>query len=105
MIQPTELKQDLPMDIGNGVLSTTTKVWDILLASYTGDLKKVKRLAGECPELLYAQYNYAPPIHFAVREGHTELVKYLLANGAHSPGYNIYPFNETLQTIASDRGY
>jgi ankyrin repeat protein len=29
------------------------------------------------------------PIHFAVREGHVELVKYLLDNGAHDPNYKI----------------
>ena len=105
MIQPNELKLDLPMEVGNGVLSTTAKVWEILLASYNGDLDKVRRLAGECPELIYAQYNYAPPIYFAVREGHTELVKYLLTNGAHDPDYHFYPFQESLQTVANDRGY
>ena len=105
MIQPNELKLHLPMEVGNGVLSTTTKAWEILLASHNGDLDKVKKLADECPELLYAQYNYAPPIHFSVREGHTELVKFLLAHGAHDPDYLFYPFQESLQVVANDRGY
>ncbi len=105
MLQPNELRLNLPMELSNGVISTTTKVWEVLLASKNGDLSKVKELAAECPELLYAQYNYTPPIHFAVREGHSELVNYLLSNGAHSPGYKIYPFQETLQTLAEDRGY
>ena len=105
MIQPKELQLHLPMEVGNGVISTTTKVWEMLLASHHGDLDKVKRLADECPELIYAQYNYAPPVHFAVREGHLALVKYLLAQGAHDPGYRFYPFQESLQTVAIDRGY
>jgi hypothetical protein len=75
------------------------------LASYDGNLQKVKELINECPDLIYAQYNYAPPIHFAVREGHVDLVKYFLDNGAHEPDYKIYPFQESLQTVANDRSY
>ena len=105
MIQPIELKLNLPMTIANGVISTTNKVWDILLASKNGDLETVMNLVEECPELIYAQYNYTPPIHFAVREGHLEMVKFLLEQGAHDPAYKIYPFQESLQTIAEDRGH
>jgi ankyrin repeat protein len=103
MIQPLEMSLDLPMEVANGVISTTTKVWNILVASRDGNIEKVKRLVDECYELIYAQYNYTPPIHFAVREGHAELVKYLLDNGAHDPSYQIYPFLDTLITIAQDR--
>ena len=103
MLQPIELKLNLPMKLSNNVVSTTTKVWNILVASKRGDLEAVKRMADGCHELLYAQYNYTPPIHFAVREGHIELVKYLLANGAHDPSYKIYPFQDSLQSIAQDR--
>jgi ankyrin repeat protein len=99
MIQPNELKLNLPIEIGNGVISTTTKVWEILQASYNGNIEMVKALVKDCPELIYAQYNYTPPIHFAVREGHADLVKYFLDNGAHDAAYKIYPFNESLQII------
>ncbi len=105
MIQPNEMKMGLPMELSNGAVSDTTDVWDILVASRYGDLEKVKALAVACPELIYAQYNYAPPIHFAVREGHVQLVKYLLDNGAHDPEYKIYPFRDSLLTIAQDRGH
>jgi len=104
-MQPKELKLHLPMEVGNAVIATTTSVWEILLASYEGNVDKVKRLVHECPALIYAQYNYAPPIHFAVREGHITLVKYLLARGAHDPDYRFYPFQESLETVANDRGY
>ena len=93
------------MELSDSVISTTAKVWDVLVAAKKGDLETVKNLVNECPELIYAQYNYTPPIHFAVREGHLNLVNYLLNNGAHDPAYKIYPFSDTLQTIAKDRGH
>src|SRR5215468_8998642 len=98
MIQPDELKPELPMDLSAGT-STTTKIWEILVASKDGDLKRVKELVDENSALIYAQYNYTPPIHFAVREGHTELVKYLLDQGAHDPSYKTYPFLDSLSNI------
>jgi uncharacterized protein len=104
MIQPNELKLNLPMELSNGVMSTTTKVWNVLAASKNGDLDTVKKMVEECPELIYSQYNYTPPIHFAVREGYVDLVKYLMDNGAHDPDYKTYPFLDTLQTVAQDRG-
>jgi len=99
------MKLNLPMKLSNEVVSTTTKVWNILVASRNGNLEEVKHLVNECPELIYAQYNYTPPIHFAVREGHIDLVNYLLDKGAHDPKYRTYPFLDSLQTIAQDRNY
>jgi len=105
MIQPHELKLDLPVKLANDAISKTTKVWEVLKASKDGDLSRVQDLVEECPELAYAQYNYAPPIQFAVREGHVELVRFLLGLGAHDTSYKFYPFQESLQTVASDRGH
>lgn len=47
MIQPPEMKLNLPMEIANGVISTTTKVWDILVASRDGNIEAVKKLVDE----------------------------------------------------------
>ncbi|HMK05716.1 MAG TPA: ankyrin repeat domain-containing protein [Ferruginibacter sp.] len=105
MLQPNELKKELPMQVANGTVSSTTGVWAILAAANMGNLEKVRKLVEECPDLIYAQYNYTPPIYFAVREGHTALVDYLLNNGALDPGYKTYPFQETLLTMAQDREY
>lgn len=104
MTHPPDLQSLLPMELSDGVMSTTTDVWNILLASRNGDLEAVRRMGETCPSLLYAQYNYTPPIHFAVREGHTDLVRFLLDQSAHDPEYRIYPFQESLQTLADDRG-
>jgi hypothetical protein len=106
MIQPDELKFDLPMTLANDVVTTTMKVWEILVASGDGRMDEVKQMVGECPELAYAQYNYTPPIHLAVREGHEGLVEYLLFEcGAHDPDYKTYPFLDSLDTLAEDRGF
>lgn len=105
MIQPNQLKRDLPIKLSNGVMSTTTKVWAVLEASKNGDLDTVRRMSATCPELAHAEFNYTPPIHFAVREGHIELVKFLLDQGAYDPQYKTYPFQDTLEIIAQDRGY
>lgn len=105
MIRPPEMQIDLPVTIHNGVTSTTSKVWDILKASHDGDPERVRRFVNECPELAYAQYNYTPPVHFAVREGHADLVRYLLDIGALDPTYITYPFKDTLLTVAQDRDY
>lgn len=90
------------MDVAGGHVSDTQAVWDILMASHRGDLEAVQA-AG--PGLMYAQYNYTPPIHFAVREGHTGLVRYLLGEGAYDPTHITYPFKESLLTVAEDRGH
>lgn len=90
LLRPGELKDD--------------DVWDMLSASRDGDLERVKRLASHRPELNHCEYNYTPPIHFAVREGHLDIVRYLLEQGA-DPAYRTYPFQDSLLTMAQDRGY
>ena len=93
------------MEIAPGVFSTTVRVWETLKASYEGDLQKLKELVAGQRELIYAQYNYTPPIHFAVREGHAEMVKYLLSEGALNPAYRNAAFRDSLITVAADREY
>jgi ankyrin repeat protein len=105
MIQPPELKLDLSISLPGNTVGNTTQVWDILNASNEGNIDTVMDLVDQAPELAYAQYNYHPPIHFAVREGHTSLVRYFLNLGALDPTYTTYPFGDTLLTIAEDRGH
>src|ERR1043165_4319581 len=103
MIQPLELRPTRPMSLHAGVASTTTDVWAMLDASCDGNLERVKELAASCPALLTCQYDYTAPLHLAVREGHVELVRYLVSQGALDPGYRNHPFLESLVTLAVDR--
>jgi uncharacterized protein len=105
MIQPVEMKKTLPMDLHGGVRATTTEVWEMLGASRDGDLDRVKRICSIRPELATCQYNYTPPLHFAVREGHVPLVRALVERGALDPSYMTYPFKDSLTTMATDRGH
>jgi hypothetical protein len=105
MIQPVEMRQTLPMSLHDGVVSTTTKVWEMLRASWEGDLNLVKQKIAECPQFGTCEFNYTPPLHFAVREGHVEIVRELIAQKALNPKYKGYPFGDSLLTMAQDRGY
>ena len=90
MIRPADLKDD--------------DVWAMFCASRAGDLDRVKALASSRPELIRCEYNYTPSIHFAVREGHLPVVRYLLEQGA-DPTYLTYSFRDSLVTMAQDREY
>jgi ankyrin repeat protein len=105
MIQPVEMTKTLPVELHDGAVSTTTDVWNILTASRDGDLDRVKELAQRCPALITCQYDYTSPLHFAVREGHLDLVHYLVEQGALDPTYKTHPFLDSLVTVAEDRGY
>ena len=105
MLTPIEMQRTLPMALHGGATSTTTEVWAMLSASCAGDLATAQELMAQRPELATCQYNYTPPLHFAVREGHLEFVRALVERGAYDPGYKSYPFGDTLPTIARERGF
>jgi hypothetical protein len=105
MLTPVEMQRSLPMTLHGGAKSTTTEVWAMLSASFAGDLARAQELMAQRPQLATCQYNYTPPLHFAVRGGHLELVRVLVDRGAYDPGYKSYPFGDTLPTIARDRGF
>jgi uncharacterized protein len=105
MIQPFEMKETRPMELHDGVVSTTTDVWNMLVASRDDDRGRVQELARRCPALLTCQYDYTTPLHFAVCNGHLELVRYLVEQGALDPTYLTHPFRDSLVTMAEDRGY
>jgi hypothetical protein len=103
MIQPNEMKSPRPMRLHDGVIAMTIDVWNMPSASRDGDLIRMQVLAEQCPALLTCQYDYTCPLHLAVREGHLELVRYLVEQGGIDPNYKMHPFQETLLTCAEDR--
>lgn len=69
------------------------------------DLERVKSLVAATPGLVRCEHNYLAPLHLAVREGHRDLVLFLLESGAFDPEHVTYPYNEKLFTIAEDRDH
>lgn len=105
MIQPNEMQETHPIKLHDGGISTTTEVWNMLSASFDGHLDRVSALADSNRRLLTCQYDYTSPLHLAVREGHIELVRFLIERGALDPTYRTHPFLDSLLTVAGDRGF
>jgi ankyrin repeat protein len=101
LIRPAELRPGRPYALADGTAVTTDDVFAMFVAARGGNLAEVKRLIARAPGLALVEYNYTPPIHFAVREGHLGIVKLLIDRGA-DLAYRSYPFQDSLLTIAED---
>jgi ankyrin repeat protein len=103
---PVEMRMpDLVMRLRDQSGIPTTDVWRMLVACRDGLFDRVQELVTTWPSIIRSAYNYMPPLHLAVREGHLDIVRYLAERGAVNPKYVTYPYKETLQTVALDRGY
>jgi hypothetical protein len=102
---PVEMRTPFPMRLHDGTVVETTTVWRMLTAAREGDLPAMTALVDECPSLVLCAYNYMPPLHLAVREGHLEIVRFLADRGAVNPQHRTYPYDEPIRTIAVDRGF
>jgi ankyrin repeat protein len=100
-IRPIELRPSRLITLPDGGSAPADIVWSMYLAAHAGDLDHVKALVAKHPGLVRHAHNYTPPVHFAVREGHASLVRFLLDHGA-STSYQSYPFGDSLLTIAED---
>lgn len=77
-------------------------VWAMFMATIRGDLDTIQKLVERNADLLRCVHYYTQPIKFAVREGHAEVVRFLLDNGV-SPFYRTRIFHESLVDLAADR--
>jgi ankyrin repeat protein len=104
LIRPVELTPGRLWKLADGTEAAADDVFAMFVAARAGDIDVVKRLVARAPLLATVEYNYTPPIHFAVREGHRDIVELLLDRGA-DPAYRSYPFQESLLSFAEDRGH
>ncbi len=105
LIRPVELSPGRHWKLADGSDATTDDVFATFVAARDGDIATVTRLVARAPALATVEYNYTPPIHFAVREGHRDIAEFLLDHGADPAAYRSYPFQESLLTFAEDRGH
>jgi len=80
-------------------------IWQVLTAARAGDVATLRDALRRAPGLVSASYWYMPPLHFAVREGHLEAVRLLVAAGADLSHRNALYGNDTLLQMAEDRGH
>jgi ankyrin repeat protein len=80
--------------------------WALFEACALGDLPRATTLLTQDPRLANAQVDYQFPMHMAVRAGHAEVVRLLLARGA-DPGQSRFTYSswDKLLAYARDRGY
>lgn len=104
LIRPIELRPGATRELPDGTRVPADDVYAMFAAARAGDFDRVRALVADVPGLATVEYNYTPPIHFAVREGHAGIVQFLLAHGA-DPAYRSYPFQESLLQFAEDRGH
>ena len=76
------VRPDFTTEQGDFAGGEPDQVWDMLLASVEGDRDRVVSLLNDDPALSYCNWAYYHPINFAVREGHTDVVRVLLESGA-----------------------
>jgi uncharacterized protein len=91
MLRPVELRITLPMELPGGEYTTTDNVWQMLVASETGNLETTRSLVAATPRLVRCEHNDMPPLHLAIREGCVDVVRFLLAQGAYNAKYVTYP--------------
>jgi RNA polymerase sigma factor (sigma-70 family) len=76
------VRPDFTTEQGDFAGGEPEQVWDMLLAAVEGDMDRVVSLLKKNPALAYCNWAYYHPVNFAVREGHTDVVRALLDAGA-----------------------
>ena len=81
------------------------EIWRVLTAARAGDVAALRSAVERDPSIVGAAFWYMPPLHFAVREGHLDAVRLLVAAGADLTHRNALYGNDTLLQMAVDRGH
>ena len=102
LIRPVEMRPSRPRTLADGTVVTTDDVYRMFVAARSGDVATVRELVARAPAIATVEYNYTPPIHFAVREGHLALTEFLVQHGA-DLAYRSYPFSDSLLMMAEER--
>jgi ankyrin repeat protein len=103
LIRPVELRGTHPHPLRDGTVVTTDDVFRMFVAARDGELGEARALLARAPALAVVEYNYTPPIHFAVREGHLAIAEMLIDRGADLAAYRTYPFGDSLLMMAEER--
>ena len=82
LIRAVELSPGRQSQAGDGTSVPSDDVFEMFVAARRGDMTTIRRLISRMHTLVTIEYNYTPPIHFAVRERHRETAEFLLDNGA-----------------------
>ena len=101
LIKPYELRGSDDHLKDRGI---SPNLWWALTAARSGELAVLEGLIKHEPALLDAQFWYVSPLHFAVREGHVDVVERLIDLGADYTVTTIFG-NRSLLDIARDRNH
>ena len=99
------IRPDFTNEQGHFMDGEPNRVWDMLLAAAEGDLVRIRRLLKADPGLAGCNWAYYQPLHFAVRERHTEAVRVLLDHGADPAAASGLDYHVPPLERARDRGY
>ena len=99
------IRPDFTNEQGHFMDGEPDRVWDMLLAAAEGDLERIRPLLKADPGLADCNWAYYRPLHFAVRERHTDVVRVLLDHGADPAAASGLDYHVPPLERARDRGY
>ena len=80
-------------------------MWTMIRAAIEGDLETIRTLVDTDSRLVECYYQYRRPLHFAVQEGHADVVQFLLDRGADATYKSGNRWHERPIVIAEERGH